>query len=310
MIANKPILNTDHISICICTFERVKLLSEALTGTTMQDTDPGFTFEVIVVDNDCHRSAEETVLLFQPGNATGIVYDCEPEQNIALARNRAIANAKGDFIAFIDDDEVPVRDWLLKLYNAIKEYKADGVLGPVLPSFPSDAPKWLKKGNIFDRRRFNTGTRLTESKNTRTGNVLLSQCIFSEETLWFDPVFGLTGGEDVDFFRRQLNKGRVFVWCDEAVAYETIPPERCKKNFHIKKFIRLGTLNGEHIKINKISGLTSLMKTIISIPIWLIVFFILIPFGKHIWFRFFLKFIYASSCIFSYCGLSLVRYRD
>ena len=35
------------------------------------------------------------------------------KQNIALARNKAIENAKGDFIAFIDDDEFPLDQWLL-----------------------------------------------------------------------------------------------------------------------------------------------------------------------------------------------------
>ena len=51
-----------------------------------------------------------------------ISYDVEPEQNIALARNRAIGNASGEYVALIDDDEFPDKQWLLTLYEAIDRY--------------------------------------------------------------------------------------------------------------------------------------------------------------------------------------------
>ena len=150
----------DHISVCICTFKRPEMLTQTLDGVTSQVTESVFSYEVVVVDNDSRRSAEDTVRRFQSTNELKISYDCEPEQNIALTRNRVIHNATGNFIAFIDDDEYPVKDWLFRLYHTITEYSADGVLGPVLPFFPPEVPQWLKKGNIFDRRRFRTGTRL------------------------------------------------------------------------------------------------------------------------------------------------------
>ena len=109
IMPNRPQdLKSDHISVCICTFHRPELLSKALAGVNRQVTESAFTLEVVVVDNDQRRSAEEIVRLFQPGNATKIIYDCEPEQNISLARNRAIQSATGNLIAFIDDYECPV----------------------------------------------------------------------------------------------------------------------------------------------------------------------------------------------------------
>ena len=108
------------------------MLAQALDGVTSQVTESAFTYEVVVVDNDSQRSAEDTVRLSQSSNELKIIYDCEPEQNIALARNRAIRNATGNFVAFIDDDEFPEKDWLAQLYYTIKEYNADGNLGDVL----------------------------------------------------------------------------------------------------------------------------------------------------------------------------------
>jgi succinoglycan biosynthesis protein ExoM len=302
-------LKPDHISVCICTFHRPELLAAALAGVTRQVTESAFTFEVVVVDNDHRRSAEGAVRLFRPGNATKIIYNCEPEQNIALARNKAIRTATGNLIAFIDDDECPVEDWLILLYSTMMKYKADGVLGPVLPSFPSAAPLWLKKGNIFNRRRFPTGTQLTV-QDTRTGNVLLSRSILPEGSTWFDPAFGRTGGEDVDFFRKQMALSLTFVWCDEAEAYETVPLERWRSSFHLKKYFRIGALNGESLRKNSFSGFIGLLKSMASVPVWSIAFFILFPFGKHLWISPTLKLAYSISCILSYCGLSFKKNRE
>jgi len=301
-------LQRDHISVCICTYKRPELLARALEGITTLVTENKFSFEVVVVDNDGSRSAETVVKLFQENKDLMIGYDCEPDQNISLARNRAIRNSSGNLIAFIDDDETPVKDWLYKLYNAMQEFNADGVLGPVLPFYPKGAPEWLKKANIFDRRRFRTGSRLTV-RNTRTGNVLLTRAILTEGPMWFDPAFGRTGGEDVDFFRKQLGQGRVFVWCDEAVTFETISPERWRISFHLKKYFRIGTLNGERLRRSSIAGLMGLIKTIAAVPAWFIVLLLFLSFGKHLWIRPALKLAYSGSCILAYCGLSLLRYR-
>src|SRR5450759_4896718 len=106
-----------HISVCICTFKRPAMLAKALEGVLSQNTNDNFTFEVVVVDNDCNRAAEDTVRRLQLQTGIRIIYDCEPEQNISLTRNRTIRNAEGVLIAFIDDEELPEQNWLLELLN-------------------------------------------------------------------------------------------------------------------------------------------------------------------------------------------------
>ena len=298
-----------HISVCICTFHRAEMLARAIERVASQAMDRAFSLEVVVVDNDKKRSAEDTVRQFEQKSTLKIKYDCEPIQNIALARNRAVRHSTGDLIAFIDDDEFPIGDWIMNMYRCLLKYEADGVLGPVVPDFPEGAPEWLKKGNIFDRRRLPTGM-ILGLRDSRTGNVLLKRELFNEDSMWFDPTFGRTGGEDVDFFGRQLAKGRIFVWCDEAEAYETIPPERWDINFHFKKYLRIGTINGERLRQKRLAGLMDLMKTIVSLPVWFIVLMLLFPFGKHLWIRPALKLAYSGSCILAYCGYSILRYRE
>src|SRR2546425_1686107 len=140
-----------HISVCICTYKRPKLLATLLNALQDQDSDGAFAYSLIVVDNDHMRSAEKTVQDLLRHSSIPINYHIEPEQNIALARNRALANARGEFIAFIDDDEVPSRSWLTALYNACDRFHADGVLGPVIPVYEVEPPKWVVRGKFHDR---------------------------------------------------------------------------------------------------------------------------------------------------------------
>lgn len=285
------------------------MLFRALQGVLAQVTESAFSFEIIVVDNDQERSAENTVRLFQSSSAIKIVYDCEPRQNIALARNRAISNASGNLIAFIDDDEYPLNEWLLQLYRTMKEYDADGVLGPVIPHFPPGAPQWLKKGNIFDRRRLKTGTRLTE-RDTRTGNVLFSRSSFPNGALHFDPAFGLTGGEDVDFFRKHIKMGKSFIWCDSAEVYETVPPERWRWSFHLRKYLRIGALNGERLRRAGPSSLIEVIRTFLALPAWASFLLITTLLGTPLLIQPALKLAYAGSCLSAALGFSIVRHRD
>src|SRR4030095_15737806 len=119
-----------HISVCICTYKRPQLLAQLLGALDVQRTEDRFTYSVVVADNDHGESARPVVGEFAGRASITVSYCVEPRQNIALARNRAVDNASGDFIAFIDDDEEPVADWLLHLHGTVIAYGADGAIGP------------------------------------------------------------------------------------------------------------------------------------------------------------------------------------
>ena len=107
----------NHISVCICTYKRARLLARLLTELENQITDQLFTYSVVVADNDYAKSGKNVVQSFNARHKIGVRYCNEPEQNIALARNKAVENADGYFVAFIDDDECPASNWLLNLQD-------------------------------------------------------------------------------------------------------------------------------------------------------------------------------------------------
>ena len=263
----------DHISVCICTYKRPKLLENLLNKLQDQQTDGLFTYSAVVVDNDCNQSAKSTSESLKKSSKIYIDYYVEPEQNIALARNKAVRNAKGDFIAFIDDDEHPASNWLLNLYKAYYKFNADGGLGPIKPHFEIEPPQWIIQGKLCDRDSFPTGTIIQNPKFTRTGNVLLSRKVFLEEEIPFDPRFGKTGGEDVDFFNRMIQKGKVFVWCDEAYVYEIVPPERLKRSYFMKRALLRGLVNSTKVPFISFDLLKSVVAFILYTPALLVLLF-------------------------------------
>lgn len=296
----------DKISVCICTFLRPELLTQALNGIISQIINPLFSFEVVVVDNDKNRTAEVIVRRFQQNSAFEIVYDCEPEQNIALTRNRAIHNATGNLVAFIDDDEHPTDEWLACMYQCLNKYRADGVLGPVLPYFLPGAPSWLKKGGFCERKRNPTGSHIT-TRDMRTGNILFRRSIFKQEDMWFNPARGRTGGEDGDFLERQIKQGHRFVWCDEAKVFESVPEERWSASFYLRKEFRIGTLAGERLRRNR--SIITFIKDYIILSGLLIVLPLSLLTPKHIWMKLLIKMSYHTGRLLSYCGFSFPRYR-
>jgi glycosyltransferase involved in cell wall biosynthesis len=231
------------------------------------------------VDNDEKGSAEKTVRDLRMQLSMPLSYQVEPEQNIALARNRAIAMATGDFIAFIDDDEVPTKSWLMNLFKARKEFCADGVLGPVVPSYGGNTPEWVVRGKFYERPSHRTGEVLNWT-STRTGNVFLKRSIFSDKDNMFRPEFG-SGGEDRDFFRRMIAKGMRFVWCAEAPVYEAVPAERCTRSFMIRRALLRGQL--PHFSSRDV------VKSLVAVPLYALCLPFLLLGSHHVFMKYLIK---------------------
>ena len=251
-----------HISVCVCTYKRPTLLKRLLEELARQETDGLFSFSVVIVDNDREGSAATTTSEFTATGAIPVRYCVEPQQNIALARNKAIAVAEGDYIAFIDDDEFPTPSWLLTLFRAMHHYGVDGVLGPVKPHFDVTPPRWVVQGKFYDRPSYPTGS-VIDWRKGRTGNVLLKRHILPADNPVFRSEFRV--GEDQDLFRRLIENGHVFIWCHEATAYEVVTPVRWNRTF----LLRRSLLRGASTLCHPTFGWRDIVTSLIAIPAYM-----------------------------------------
>jgi len=170
-------------------------------------------------------------------------YDVEPQRGIPYARNKAVTCAldTADFIAFIDDDEVPEPQWLDELLRGQRAHDADVVTGPVVPEFSDDVPAWIVKGRYFETQRHPTGRRMDVAY---THNVLTRTEVLRAMVPFFDNRLALTGGEDSHLFRRVHAAGHSIVWADDAVVRESIPDSRACFAWLVKRFYRVGNTRG------------------------------------------------------------------
>lgn len=229
-----------EIAICVCTYRRARGLRRLLDAVALLELPEvnDVSLRLVVVDNDADASASAVVSEARSALSWPVVYEVEPEQGIPFARNRAVRAAGAvEFVAFIDDDEVPEARWLSELLRVQRETGSDVVHGPVLPVFEVSPPRWILTGGFFDRPRFATGM---QTNWATTSNVLIATRVFEA----IDPPFSIemryTGGSDTHFFMRAHDLGFCIVWADEARVSEVIPATRLRARWLLAREYRRG----------------------------------------------------------------------
>jgi glycosyltransferase involved in cell wall biosynthesis len=221
------------ISVCICTCRRPAGLRRLLDSLARLDPATP-SHEILVVDNDAGRAGESVVRLLRDGGLS-VRYFSEPQRGLARARNRLVSEARGEFLAFIDDDEEADARWLIELWGEVTRRQANGGIGPVLPRFEDSAPRWMIEGRFFERDRFPTGTVL-DWHQTRTGNSLIRRSTLTAVDGPFDLAFDHTGSEDTNMFRRVIEAGSRIIAVDTALVHEHLPPQRTTTRWLLRRW--------------------------------------------------------------------------
>ncbi len=300
MITNAGTQTPPEISVCLCTYKRPGQVGQLLQCLDQQATKGLFRFSIVVVDNDSLESARPIVDSWAERSSVPITYSVEPRQNIALARNASVARASGELVAFIDDDEEPSSDWLCLLYDALVRYSADGVVGPVVPTFKANAPTWAVRGGVFQRQSFETGEVIHWSA-AGMGNALIRREVLKDLDGPFRPEFG-AGGEDRDLFRRAMAQGRVFVWSAKAVCHEPVTPERTRVSFQLRRALLRGkmSLRGPENRCREI------LKSVIAVPLYAISLPLCLMMGSHVFVTYLVKTFDHLGRLLAICGIDFV----
>jgi len=262
----------------MCTYKRDHIV-DTLKSIAALQLPEYVSLEVVVVDNDEHAYAEELVKAQASIMDIPVFYRQESAKNIALARNCSINNASGEWVAFIDDDEVADPDWLAKLLSTAQTYQADAVFGRVKSTYPSHTPQWIIDSGVFDRPAVSNGQEVTSGA---TNSTLISQAAIHKYQLKFDSSYGLTGGEDADFFYRLYQHGGKLVCSNEAFVSEEVASNRLNINYLLKRALRIGeTYTRYRIQkaplANKFAYFTDVL---IKLIILLFIVLIKLPFGQ------------------------------
>lgn len=128
------------LSVIICTFNRGKNLVACLTSLTKQTFSD---FEVMVVDGGSMDDTKDVILAFSKRlNIKAIIYEV---QELARVRDRGWREAKGELVAWIDDDVVASKDWAKSIVEILDKHpNIAGVSGPTIIK-----DELLRKRDVF-----------------------------------------------------------------------------------------------------------------------------------------------------------------
>lgn len=238
-----------HLCVCACTYRRPAGLAALLDGLAAQSFEamPRPVIDVVIVDNEGCDEARTVCADFERRTAGSLTYVHEPRKGLSHARNAYLDHVPPgcDFLALIDDDEVPEPDWLEQLLQAQSKTGAEVVRGGIVPVFAEGAPRWIREGDFFGWPRRPAAGRpaLIDGQTVTTAgtnNALAAWAIIRELGLRFDPRLNATGGEDSLFFRVIGEAGYRLVYAERALVRESIPSERATLGYLLRVQFRNG----------------------------------------------------------------------
>ena len=228
------------ISVVICTHNRAEYLRKSLRSV-VQQSFPKDKYEILVIDNASTDTTKEIIEL-ESEKSNKIKYIYEPILGLSQARNTGWLYSNGDYVAYLDDDAIPDKYWLVNIYEFIKDYpNANVVGGAVQPIWPYKPPSWLNKEiskylSVIQYEGDKHGFILDfPNQYIGGGNTTYSRSILKEMN-GFKPHLGRKGnillsGEETELNYR-IQKDNYPIWfCPKAIIYHHIPPKRCSKEY-------------------------------------------------------------------------------
>lgn len=212
---------TLKVTVAIPTYNRADFLRQTLAGLVAQQF-PRDHFEILVLDNNSTDHTRNVVAEFASAHPAPR-YVLETQQGLDYARNRAIAEARGEIIVFGDDDILVQPDWLAQMavpLLADPAQRIGAVGGEVIPVFPDGLPDWVAEWHSPLAFRPDLGP--LEARHSPMGaNLAFPRFVFDKLGLFHTALDRAAGnyfsGGDSEMIRRVRAAG-LEVWFAPAAA--------------------------------------------------------------------------------------------
>ena len=237
---------TVELTVAICTFGRPLSLQQTLATLAGQSWDG--VWEVLIIDNDGGASARlQGMAALAVDLPVDLRVTVESRRGLAFARNRALAEARGDAIVFTDDDVNCMPGWLAAHGDALRDPSVMGTAGRILPILPESASVCFRtlysSENGGPAARYDYGD---EPQVIELGGALQppfganmavrrdtarSLGGFRTELGWGQR---MVPGEETDLCRRILSAGGQLLYVPSAVVEHRIDAHRMTHDYYVR----------------------------------------------------------------------------
>ncbi len=231
-----------ELSIVIATYNNAVSLERTLKSVACQDADKSI-WECIVVNNNSTDNTQKCVTTFaKEHNDINIRLVDESQQGLSYARNRGITESKGQYIAFIDDDETINEGFVSAYIDLFRNHGAFVGSGALKVCYETARPKWMSHyTEKMIANPLDLGSEVITITRTITptgGNMAFNREVFN---LYgnFDTNLGrkgseLYGGEENDLFDRIRDLGERIFYTPHAIAYHHISDKKLTPEYFDK----------------------------------------------------------------------------
>lgn len=263
------------LSVIVCTHNRSHLFTSCLNSLVNQTLSVR-DFEIVIVNN---KSTDDTQAIAETyaGSHGNIRVINELKQGLSHARNRGWQEAKGKYVAYIDDDAKTPSDWASRAVYAFENIKPepDVVGGKIIPFALGAVPEWYPVDveilTCGDHKHFLTDTEL--QYGFFGSNMIFKKAIL-EENQGFSAQYGMQGcsvgvAEESEFFQR-LSKYSPTLWYDPDIIVEHLISEN---NFDFRFIFRRCYQNGKALAEIEKSSMISInyVKKILALFLFFLV---------------------------------------
>ena len=209
---------TPFFSVIVPTRDRPDRLVRCLRALARLDY-PGDAFEVVVVDDGSRIAVEQVVEALQTELQVSVLRT--PACGPAAARNVGVANARGEYVAFTDDDCIPRGDWLTALARRFAEVP-EAVIGGDTVNGPVRTPCAEATQLLLDYLSLYYNADPDDAHFLTSNNLALRREAFVEIG-GFDAGFPTAAGEDRELVARLHRLGRRVMLAPEVIVLHQQP---------------------------------------------------------------------------------------
>jgi glycosyltransferase involved in cell wall biosynthesis len=241
-------MDPTKITVVVCTYNRSQPLKKSIESVAAQTLSHPLAWEILVVDNNSTDDTRQVVEGLQRRYPERIRYAFEPQQGISHARNTGIREARGEILAFIDDDETADPKWLEVLTSNLHGGQWAGAGGRVVPPSNFSPPRWLSiLGSSIG------GPLAVFDPALEAGQ--LSEPPFGANMAFRREVFDKHGGfrtdlgragknlisnEDTEFGRRLMGAGLRLRYEPSALTYHPVEESRLRTSYFLNWWFNKG----------------------------------------------------------------------
>ncbi len=291
----------DKIAFCICTKNRKLKLKKNLSSLLKLKNFKQYNIEIIIVSND---QFDYKQLLYKFSKTFKIKYFKEKLSGVSHSRNKILKilkRKKYKYAAFIDDDCIISKNWLISMITMIKKKRADIITGPQIS----------QSRNIYLKIMERKNTHAKKIKWASTNNVFF-KTVAIKNNIKFSVKLNEIGGEDQLYFLKLNKLGKNILWNSQAPVYEMVDKKRenfwwfCKRNlrYGASSIIIYRTAEGFFI-----GNFIIVLKMLNDLSNSFIFLFKSILLSKINFFRSIMYFLRLIGCFIGITGLQIKEYK-